>query len=88
MWILLVKRFDPGLLNLDVELTADANDEIGDVSEALSKTVTRLKEYINYIDEISEVLSQIADGNLKINLKYAYHGEFQKVKEALYHISE
>ena len=74
--------------NLEVELHAEANDEIGDVSIALNKTVERLKEYINYIDEISQVLSQIADGNLKINLKYAYVGEFQKVKEALYHISE
>ena len=74
--------------NLEVELHAEANDEIGDVSNALNKTVARLKEYINYIDEISQVLSQIADGNLKINLKYAYVGEFQKVKDALYHISE
>ena len=74
--------------NLEVEIQAGTNDEIGDVSNALNKTVARLKEYINYIDEISQVLSQIADGNLKINLKYAYVGEFQKVKEALYHISE
>ena len=74
--------------NLEVELQAEANDEIGDVSNALSKTVERLKEYINYINEISTVLSQIADGNLKIDLKYAYVGEFRKVKEALYHISE
>ena len=74
--------------NLEVELHAEANDEIGDVSNALNKTVARLKEYINYIDEISQVLSQIADGNLKIDLKYAYVGEFQKVKDALYHISQ
>ncbi len=74
--------------DLDVEIDAGANDEIGDVSDALSKTVVRLKEYINYIDEISQVLSQIADGDLRINLKYEYVGEFQKVKEALYHISE
>ena len=74
--------------NLEVQIHAEANDEIGDVSNALNKTVERLKEYIDYIDEISQVLSQIADGNLKIDLKYAYVGEFQKVKEALYHISE
>ena len=74
--------------DLEVEISAEANDEIGDVSEALNKTVARLKEYINYIDEVSTVLAQIADGNLKIDLKYEYVGEFQKVKEALYLISE
>ena len=36
------------------------------------KTVARLKEYINYIDEIAEVLAQIANGKLAIELKYAY----------------
>ena len=74
--------------DLDVEIKTETNDEIGDVSDALNKTVVRLKEYIDYINEISEVLTQIANGDLRIDLKYAYAGEFQKVKEALYHISE
>ena len=74
--------------DLNVEIKTETNDEIGDVSDALNKTVVRLKEYINYIDEISAVLSQIADGDLRIQLKYAYVGEFQKVKDALYHISD
>ena len=55
--------------NLNVEVQAAADDEIGDVAKAMNKTVERLKEYINYIDEISDVLSAIADGNLKIDLK-------------------
>ena len=58
------------------------------MGRSIEKTVARLKEYINYIDEISEVLVQIADGRLAIELKYAYVGEFQKVKEAMIHISE
>lgn len=74
--------------DLSVEISTHTNDEIGDVSEALGKTVERLKEYINYIDEIAQVLSQIANGKLKIDLQYAYVGEFEKVKDALYHISE
>ena len=37
---------------MNVQITAEANDEIGDVSKALGKTVVRLKSYINYIDEI------------------------------------
>ena len=74
--------------NLQVELNVTSEDEIGELSDSIGKTVTRLKEYINYIDEIAEVLGRIADGKLVINLKYSYAGEFRKVKEALIHISE
>ena len=74
--------------NLQVDINIDSEDEVGELADSIGKTVERLKEYINYIDEISEVLSRIADGKLKMDLKYAYVGEFQKVKEALYHISK
>ena len=74
--------------DLDVELDVTSEDEVGELGRSIEKTVARLKEYINYIDEISEVLVQIADGRLAIHLKYDYVGEFQKVKEAMIHISE
>lgn len=74
--------------DLTVELNVTTEDEVGDLGRAIDKTVARLKEYINYIDEISEVLAQMANGKLAIDLKYTYVGEFQKVKEALIHISE
>ena len=74
--------------DLDVELNVTSEDEVGTLGRSIEKTVIRLKEYIDYIDEISEVLAQMANGKLAIELKYAYVGEFQKVKEALIHISE
>ena len=74
--------------NLDVQINVESDDEVGDLGRAIEKTVNRLKEYIDYIDEISEVLAQMANGKLAIELKYAYVGDFQKVKEALIHISE
>ena len=74
--------------DLDVELEVTSQDEVGELGRSIEKTVSRLKEYINYINEISEVLAQMANGRLAIELKYAYVGEFQKVKEALLHISE
>ena len=73
--------------NLDVTIDVSSQDEVGDLGRSIEKTVNRLKEYIDYIDEISEVLAAMANGKLAINLKYAYVGEFQKVKEALIHIS-
>lgn len=74
--------------DLDVTIDVKTEDEIGQLGNSISETVHRLKEYINYIDEISEVLDRIASGKLKIELKYAYVGEFQKVKVALNNISD
>lgn len=74
--------------NLDVTIDAQTDDEVGELAKSIEKTVNRLKEYIDYIDEISQVLANMADGKLAIQLKYAYVGEFQKVKDALNNISE
>lgn len=74
--------------NLDVSLDVRTEDEVGELAVSIDKTVQRLKEYIDYIDEISEVLAAMADGKLAISLKYAYVGEFEKVKDALNHISQ
>jgi len=71
---------------LDVSVDIRANDEAGQVAEAIARTVERLKAYINYIGEVSAVLDQIADGNLVYDLKYDYTGEFAKVKQSLEHI--
>lgn len=74
--------------NLHVELNIESEDEIGELATSIGKTVTRLKEYINYIDEIAYVLGRIADGKLVNQLKYSYAGEFGKVKDALVNISQ
>jgi len=74
--------------NLQVELNVESEDEIGELADSIGKTVTRLKEYINYIDEIAYVLGRMADGKLVNELKYSYDGEFRKVKDALVNISE
>lgn len=72
---------------LDVEVVVDSDDEIGAVAEAIDKTVIRLKDYIKYIDEIAEVLDEIAKGNLLFTLKQDYAGEFGKIKVGLENIS-
>ncbi|MBO5473905.1 MAG: methyl-accepting chemotaxis protein [Lachnospiraceae bacterium] len=73
--------------DLDVELEVESDDEIGAVAAAIDKTVIRLKDYIKYIDEIAEVLGEIAQGNLLFTLKQDYAGEFGKIKDALENIS-
>ncbi len=73
--------------DLDVSLQITSEDEIGELGGSIQKTVSRLKEYIVYIDETAEVLAQIAEGKLSIDLKNDYVGEFQKIKTALLNIS-
>ncbi len=72
--------------DLDVEVAIKSMDETGQVAHAISQTVDRLKQYINYIDEVSAVLDQIALGNLVFELRYDYVGEFSKIKTSLENI--
>lgn len=72
---------------LNVELNVLSNDEIGEVSISIQKTVTRLKDYIAYINEITDILNGIGKGNLNYVLKQKYTGEFEKIKFALEQIS-
>ncbi len=60
-----------------------SNDELGELADNFEKTVLRLREYIDYINEISEKLQEISRGNLDITLSHEYVGEFSKIKESL-----
>lgn len=73
--------------DLDVELNITAEDEIGELGQSIGETVSRLKEYIVYIDETADVLDQLSQGKLNIDLKQDYVGEFRKLKDALVEIS-
>lgn len=68
---------------MDVAIDINSNDEIGDLASHIQAIVNRLKEYMAYIDEISSVLQQIAQGDLTFTLHQEYVGEFAKSKAAL-----
>lgn len=72
---------------LDSVISYKSKDELGTLAINFNKTVVRLKDYVNYIDEISNVLNEIAEGNLLFELTYNYVGEFAKIKDALVNIS-
>lgn len=88
--IVQIQRVSDKLANgdLDVEINVSSNDEVGKLAESISSLTYRLKKYIDYIDESSEVLNQFANGDLRLNLKYEYTGEFEKLKNALINVSE
>lgn len=71
---------------LNVEVDVRGRDEVSELGSNVVRIVDRLKEYILYIDEISQVLHQIGQGNLVFTLQHAYVGEFSKIKEALVQI--
>ena len=73
--------------NLDVSIKVETQNEIGELAASFEKTVNRLKVYIAYIGEISDVLTRMADGKLNVVLKYDYAGEFARVKDAMLYIS-
>lgn len=80
------RKIADGQLNESIEYKS--KDELGTLAVNFNKTVTRLRDYVNYIGEISNVLEDIANGNLDFNLVYDYAGEFAKVKAALENISD
>lgn len=70
-----------GDLNVQVEPTS--KNEIGVLADNVSSVVQRLKTYILYIDEISDVLEEIGKGNLIFSLQQDYVGEFYRLKTAI-----
>ncbi|MDD3428837.1 MAG: methyl-accepting chemotaxis protein [Oscillospiraceae bacterium] len=73
--------------NLDVLMEIKTVDETGKVAHAINRTVTRLKEYMAYIEEITATLNQIANGNLNYTLKLDYKGDFKNIKKGLDNVS-
>ncbi len=55
--------------DMNVQISSTANNEIGVVTRSVQKTAERLQDYMRYIDELSDVLTQIAQGNLDYRLK-------------------
>lgn len=68
---------------LDQSIRHFPNDELGELASNFEKTVSRLREYIDYISEISEKLQEISRGNLDITLSHEYVGQFSRIKESL-----
>lgn len=54
-------------------------DEVGVLSESLAATVTSLRAYI---EQISEALTMISEGNLAFEMDGEFRGDFVKIKES------
>ena len=72
---------------LDQTIHHNSNDELGELADNFGQTVVRLRDYIDYINEVSEKLKDISEGDLAFTLQHEYLGEFAKIKESLEQIS-
>ncbi|MFV0518395.1 MAG: methyl-accepting chemotaxis protein [Aminipila sp.] len=73
--------------NLDTEVKIKSADETGQLADSMRSLVVRLRQYIDYIDEVSAALDEFAEGGLDINLKQSYDGEFAKIKNSMMQVS-
>jgi len=66
--------------DFDVEIDVKSKDEVGQLAAAFNLTIDRLVNYQGYINEISDTLLAVSDGDLTTELQREYVGQFEKVK--------
>lgn len=76
-----LKELSVGNLKDDVHIFK-AQDEIGDLTRALSKTV---QTWQDYIVDISASLAELEKGNLRIQMNMDYIGDFAPIKASFRH---
>ncbi len=81
------QRIAQGELAIKIDEKRMTRDEIGQLCRATDQILVRLNEYVTYINEITQVLNTMADGDMRIALKNEYSGEFSSIKDALLNIS-
>jgi methyl-accepting chemotaxis protein len=71
--------------NYHVKVPADrcSKDETGKLNEAISHIQIRLADYTDYARELSDALTKVADGDLRVKLQYNYEGDFKPIQIGL-----
>ncbi len=72
---------------LDQTIHYQSKDELGILAGDFNKVTIRLREYVKYINDISDKLREIAAGNLAFTLENEYSGEFSKIRTSLEEIA-
>lgn len=69
--------------NLNVEFDTSSQDELGMLSINMKHTIDSINSYIK---DITQVLGQIAEGNIDAEVTASYEGDFLPIKESLNNI--
>lgn len=76
-----LERGDLGLSDKkEIRVKVHSNDEIGILGQIFEKTIQQMQVYIG---EISDVLGAIANGDLTLNAKQNYIGDFYSIRQSL-----
>jgi methyl-accepting chemotaxis protein len=60
-----------------------SKDETGRLCQSIADIQARLGDYTDYASELSDALTRIADGDLRVTLKYNYQGDFKPIQVGL-----
>ncbi|WP_051671355.1 methyl-accepting chemotaxis protein [Oribacterium sp. P6A1] len=66
--------------DFDVKLDVKSKNEVGVLADSFKDTISKMQNYQGYIDEISDALSEVSNGNLNVRLQRQYVGQFAKLK--------
>lgn len=69
--------------DLDVSIDINSRDEVGRLAASMKVLTEKLKTYIAYINEISEILRKMGEGDLIPEFRQSYDGDFAMIKDAL-----
>lgn len=70
--------------DLDIHIDIQSDDELGRLSQAFNHISATMN---NYVEDISGLLSQMADNNMDITMKQKYIGDFIPIQESIEKIS-
>ncbi len=70
--------------NFNIEIQEKDISEVASLGNAFLEIVKELSNYQGYIEEVAQILISMSNGNLNVELKKDYQGEFSRIKEALY----
>lgn len=68
--------------NYDTYLNIRSKDEIGIIAGYMTTLVDRLRRVLGYIDEISDNLVKIGEGQMNVQCCLEYTGDFVRIKDA------
>jgi len=81
------QKIAEGELSLHIDKNRMSKDEIGMLCTATGQILAQLNNYAGYIGETTDVLGAMANGDMRVNLKQNYVGEFKPIKAAFEEIS-
>lgn len=70
--------------DLSVEIAYQSKDELGGLADSMRQMITVLR---SYVQNIADVLTNIADGNMTQSVQLNYKGDFDPIKTSMNRIS-